>query len=111
VVKRVGEGRAREFFLTGERLTAQRALEAGLVNQAVQAEELDTAVDKMIKQILTSGPDAIGVCKDLLHNIANQNMDQAEKYTAEVIANLRKSPEGQEGMDAFLNKRKPNWVE
>ncbi|NIP42113.1 MAG: enoyl-CoA hydratase/isomerase family protein [candidate division Zixibacteria bacterium] len=111
VVKRVGEGRAREFFLTGERLTAQRALEAGLVNQAVQAEELDTAVDKMIKQILTSGPDAIGVCKDLLHNIANQNMDEAEKYTAEVIANLRKSPEGQEGMDAFLNKRKPNWVE
>ena len=111
VVKRVGEGRAREFFLTGERLTAQRALEAGLVNQAVQAEELDTAVDKMIKQILTSGPDAIGVCKDLLHNIANQNMDQAEKYTAEVIANLRKSPEGQEGMDAFLNKRKPKWVE
>jgi methylglutaconyl-CoA hydratase len=38
-------------------------------------------------------------------------MDQAEKYTAEVIANLRKSPEGQEGMDAFLNKRKPKWVE
>ncbi len=111
VVKRVGEGRAREFFLTGERLTAQRALDAGLVNQAVKADELDTAVDKMVKQILTSGPDAIGVCKDLLHNIANQNMDEAEKYTAEVIANLRKSPEGQEGMDAFLNKRKPNWVE
>ncbi|HER00359.1 MAG TPA: enoyl-CoA hydratase/isomerase family protein [candidate division Zixibacteria bacterium] len=111
VVKRVGEGRAREFFLTGERLTAQRALDSGLVNQAVPAEELDTAVDKMIKQILTSGPDAIGVCKSLLHNIANQNMDEAEKYTAEVIANLRKSPEGQEGMDAFLNKRKPNWVE
>ena len=111
VVKRVGEGRAREFFLTGERLTAQRALDAGLVNQAVKADELDTAVDKMVKQILTSGPDAIGVCKDLLHNIANQNMDEAEKYTAEVIANLRKSPEGQEGMDAFLNKRKPKWVE
>jgi len=111
VVKRVGEGRAREFFLTGERLTTARALEAGLVNQSVPPDELDSAVDKMIKQILTSGPDAIGVCKELLHNIANQNMDEAEKYTAEVIANLRKSPEGQEGMDAFLNKRKPKWVE
>jgi methylglutaconyl-CoA hydratase len=82
-----------------------------LINRAVKPEELDNAVDEMIKQIITSGPDALAVCKALLHNIADQNMDDAEKYTAEVIANLRKSPEGQEGMDAFLNKRKPNWVE
>jgi methylglutaconyl-CoA hydratase len=111
VVKRVGEGKAREFFLTGERLTAQRALEAGLINSMVPADKLDEEVDLMVKQILSSGPDAIAVCKSLLHNIADRNMDDNEKYTAEVIANLRKSPEGQEGMDAFLNKRKPNWVE
>jgi len=111
VVKRVGEGRAREFFLTGERLTAQRALDSGLVNRMVPADKLDSEVDDMIKQILSSGPNAIGVCKELLHQIADQNLDKVEKYTAEIIANLRKSPEGQEGMDAFLNKRKPNWVE
>ncbi|MBD3382675.1 MAG: enoyl-CoA hydratase/isomerase family protein [candidate division Zixibacteria bacterium] len=111
VVKRVGEGRAREFFLTGERLTALRANEAGLVNRVVENDKLDSEVEAIVGQILTSGPDALAVCKTLLHKIADQNMDEAEKYTAEVIADLRKSPEGQEGMDAFLNKRKPNWVE
>jgi methylglutaconyl-CoA hydratase len=111
VVKRVGEGKAREFFLTGERLTAQRALDAGLINRMVPLDRLDEEVDSMVKQILSSGPDAIAVCKALLHNIADRNLDDNEKYTAEVIANLRKSPEGQEGMDAFLSKRKPNWVE
>ena len=111
VVKRVGEGRAREFFLTGERLTSARALEAGLINRSVAPDQLEAEVDKMVQQILSSGPDAIGVCKELLHRIADMDMDACEKYTAEVIANLRKSPEGQEGMDAFLNKRKPKWVE
>jgi methylglutaconyl-CoA hydratase len=86
-------------------------LDAGLINSMVPLDKLDDAVDAMVKQILSSGPEAIAVCKSLLHNIADRDMDDNEKYTAEVIANLRKSPEGQEGMDAFLNKRKPNWVE
>ncbi len=111
VVKRVGEGRAREFFLTGERMKAGKALNAGLVNQVVEPENLDDAVDAMIKQIVSSGPEAIKCCKTLLGTIAEQNMQDAKVYTARVIADLRKSGEGQEGMDAFLNKRKPNWVE
>jgi len=111
VVKRVGEGRAREFFLTGERLTAQRALGSGLVNRMVPDDQLDTEVDAMVKQLLSSGPDALAMCKELLATIADQNIGEFERYTAEVIATLRKSDEGQEGMDAFLNKRKPNWVE
>jgi len=110
VVKRVGEGKAREFFLTGERLTAQRALDSGLINHMVEPDELDSAVDKMIGQILSSGPEAIKCCKELLASIADQNMADAKVHTARVIAELRKSDEGQEGMDAFLNKRKPNWV-
>ncbi len=111
VVKRVGEGRAREFFLTGERLTAQRALDSGLVNRMVPDDKLDDEVEAMVKQLLSSGPDALAMCKELLATIADQNIGEFEKYTAEVIATLRKSDEGQEGMDAFLNKRKPNWVE
>jgi len=110
VVKRVGEGKAREFFLTGERLTAQQALESGLVNRVAEPEMLDDEVDKMVNQILSSGPDALKCCKELLPAIAEQNMQDAKVHTAKVIANLRKSDEGQEGMDAFLNKRKPNWV-
>lgn len=111
VVKRVGEGRAREFFLTGERLTAQRALDSGLVNRMVPDDKLDDEVEAMVKQLLSSGPDALAMCKELLATIADQNIGEFERYTAEVIATLRKSDEGQEGMDAFLNKRKPNWVE
>ncbi len=110
VIKRVGEGRAREFFLTGDRLSAERALEAGLVNRAVPDDLLDATVTGIVQQLLSSGPEAIKVCKSLLQNVPEQTVDEFKEYTARVIADLRQSPEGQEGMDAFLNKRKPNWV-
>ena len=110
VVRRVGEGPTREFFLTGERLSAEQAYRAGLVNRIAEPDQLDNVVDEMIQQILTSGPDALTCCKDLLAAIAEQDLQEAKVHTAKVIANLRKSDEGQEGMDAFLNKRKPNWV-
>ena len=84
---------------------------SGLVNRCVPDETLDEEVERLIAQIISSGPDSIVVCKDLLNQISDMNMDKAEPFTAEVIANLRKSNEGQEGMDAFLNKRKPNWIE
>jgi len=111
VIKRVGEGKAREFFLSGERLTAERALQAGLVNHVVPDGQLDEAVDKTIKQLLSSGPSALEVCKELLQSVPGQTVDEYKKYTAEVIARLRLSDEAQEGIDAFLNKRKPKWAE
>ena len=110
VIKRVGEGRAREFFLTGERLTAERALEAGLVNRVVPDELLDATVIGLVDSLMSSGPEAIKVCKDLLQTVPYQNVEEFKEYTARVIADLRQSREGQEGMDAFLNKRKPSWV-
>jgi len=110
VIKRVGEGKAREFFLSGERLSSQRALDAGLVNHVVADDQLDDAVPKMIRQLLSSGPAALGVCKELLRTVPGQDVDEYKKYTAEVIAKLRLSDEAQEGMEAFLGKRKPNWV-
>ncbi len=110
VIKRVGEGRAREFFLTGERLTAERALTAGLVNRAVPDDLLDATVNGLVQSLLSSGPEAIKVCKQLLQTVPQQSVDDFKEYTARVIADLRQSPEGQEGMDAFLSKRKPNWV-
>jgi methylglutaconyl-CoA hydratase len=111
VIKRVGEGKAREFFLTGERLTSDRALGAGLVNRAVPDEMLDATVNGLVESLLSSGPEAIRVCKELLQTVPALTVDDFKEYTARVIAELRQSPEGQEGMDAFLNKRKPKWVE
>lgn len=110
VIRKCGEGKTREFFLTGERLTAQRAIEAGLINQIVSPEELDTAVNNLIAQLLSSSPNAIAMCKDSLEKVPDMSFDEIKKYTAETIASLRISEEGQEGMNAFLEKRKPKWV-
>jgi len=109
VLKKCGEGRCREFFLTGERLTAEKACNAGLLNAVVPLEELDAAVDALVKQLISSGPEAMTKCKELLRKVAEMPFDKAKEYTAEVIAQLRISDEGQEGMAAFLEKRRPRW--
>ncbi len=109
VVKKVGEGACREFFLTGERLTAEKAMKYGLVNQVVPPEQLDETVRKLTGQLLSSGPSALATCKKLLQKVPQMSLEDAKTYTAEVIASLRVSKEGQEGMISFLEKRKPKW--
>ena len=109
VLKKCGEGRCREFFLTGERLTAARAHAAGLVNAVVPLEEIDAYIDNIVTLLIASGPEAITKCKELLRNVSEMTLEHAKQYTAEVIAQLRISREGQEGMNAFLEKRKPKW--
>ncbi|HEX7401489.1 MAG TPA: enoyl-CoA hydratase/isomerase family protein, partial [candidate division Zixibacteria bacterium] len=109
VIRKVGEGRCREFFLTGERLTANRALDLGLVNQVVPLESLDQAVGEKVNQLISSGPKAIAMCKELLKKVPGMSFDEAKTYTADMIASMRIGDEGQEGMNAFLEKRKPKW--
>ncbi len=109
VIRRMGESKAKEFFLTGQTLDAGKALQAGLVNEVVPLKALDGAVDERIKQLVSSGPEALKWCKELLEKVPSMNFDLATDYTAEVIAKLRISDEGQEGMNAFLEKRKPKW--
>jgi methylglutaconyl-CoA hydratase len=110
VIRKVGEGRCREFFLTGERLSANRALELGLVNQVVPLENLDQAVEEKAKQLISSGPKAIAMCKELLKKVPGMSFNEAKTYTADMIASMRIGDEGQEGMNAFLEKRKPKWT-
>ena len=111
VLRRIGESEARRYFLTGERIDARRALEIGLANIAVAAENLDEKVDEMIGQLLSSGPEALASSKELLRRVPGMSFEEAKRYTAEMIAGLRLSAEGQEGMAAFLEKRKPKWTE
>ena len=110
LLKRMGEKNLREFFLTGERFTAARAAEMGLVNAVVPADQLEAAVDAKIKMILTGGPAALAAAKSLIREIGQRSLDENGPYTAEEIARLRMSNEGQEGMNAFLSKRKPRWI-
>jgi len=111
VLKRMGEKNCREYFITGERLTAEKAKGTGLVNQVTEFENLDKVVDSYVQKILTSGPNAISVSKELVEKVPAMSIDDAKAYTAEVIAKLRVSEEGQEGMNAFFEKRKPAWAD
>lgn len=111
VIRRMGDKNCREYFLTGERLTAEKALAAGLANQVVPEDKLDEAVQKRIEQLLSSGPEALAWCKQLLEKAPAISEIEVGKYTAEVIARLRMSDEAQEGMRAFFEKRKPKWIE
>ena len=109
VLRRIGESRARQYVLTGERFDARRAEEIGLVNIAVGPEELDPKVDEIIASLLSSGPEAIAKAKELLSRVPGMDLSEAKRYTAEMIAGLRVSAEAQEGMAAFLEKRRPKW--
>jgi len=109
VLRRASEGRCREYFLTGERLTGRKAAEVGLVQRAVPEERLDEAVDEIVGRLLSSGPEAIASCKELIGRVAGKQPADVRRYTVELIAKLRVSDEGQEGMNAFLEKRKTAW--
>jgi methylglutaconyl-CoA hydratase len=110
VIKKMGEGKARELFITGERMNAERAFEVGLVNKVVDDDLLDDEVNMLINSILSSGPEAVAMAKRLVSTVPMMSPGQFKPFTAEMIARLRISDEGQEGMDAFLTKRKPSWV-
>lgn len=114
VFRRIGEPNARRYFLSGERFGTQRALDIGLIQQSVTADQLDETVEQVIGQLLLSGPLAVAECKQLAFEVAGHNKQSQlsiDEYTAGLIARLRVSAEGQEGLVAFLEKRKPAWVE
>jgi methylglutaconyl-CoA hydratase len=111
VLRRIGESRARQYFLTGERFDARRAEEIGLVNAAVAPEALDARVEAVVSSLLSSGPEALARAKELITRVPGMGFEEAGRYTAEMIADLRTSAEAQEGMAAFLEKRKPKWSE
>ena len=110
VIRKAGPGKAREFFLTGERMTAQRALEAGFVNKVVPADQLDAAVEELVDRLLTSGPKAMAYAKELIDRVPGMNWEEAKRFTADMISRIRVGAEGQEGCAAFLQKRKPGWA-
>lgn len=113
VIRRIGEGNARRFFVSGERFSSNTAKEIGLVQQIVSTEQLDDAVEDMVVQLLKGGPSAVTHCKRLVFEITGHDADlqmTQDEYTARLIARLRVSSEGQEGLAAFLEKRKPGWV-
>lgn len=110
VLAKIGESAVRELFLTGERFEAVKAHEIGLVRAAVPDADLDTAVAGRVAELLQAGPRAIAEAKALIREVAFRRVEDVQRYTVERIAEIRVSPEGQEGLRAFLAKRKPDWA-
>jgi methylglutaconyl-CoA hydratase len=110
VVRKIGVSAARELFLTGERFDAGRAAAIGLVRAAVPEADLDRAVEARVQELLQAGPRAVAEAKALIREVAYRRVEDVQRYTVERIADLRVTREGQEGMRAFLEKRKPSWL-
>ncbi|MGK7296745.1 MAG: enoyl-CoA hydratase-related protein [Candidatus Wenzhouxiangella sp. M2_3B_020] len=113
VIARIGQANARRYMLTGERFDARRALAIGLVHECCEREELDEHYQSVVDGILAGGPTAVSECKQLVRRIArfDGTASELDGLTAEWIARLRVSPEGQEGLHAFLGKRRPAWTD
>jgi methylglutaconyl-CoA hydratase len=107
---KIGISAARELFLTGERFGADRAVQIGLAHRVVEAADLDRTVNQYVQELLSSGPRAITAAKELISKIAGRDPASLSELTSQTIARHRVSEEGQEGMRAFLDKRKPDWA-
>ena len=112
VIAAIGERQARRYFITGEEIDAAEARRIGLVHEIVEEDALNSTVGAMLAQLYSSGPQAMAAAKKLLPLSAHAGIDKKIlDETARRIAAIRATAEGQEGLTAFLEKRKPDWVE
>lgn len=111
VVAAIGSRAARRYFLTAERFDAAQAFRLGLIHELAEDErQMDEIIAKLVGTLLANGPEAVAASKDLIRAVARHPVDDnLRDETARRIAERRASPEGQEGLSAFLEKRKPSW--
>ncbi len=111
VIKAMGEQAARRYFVTAERFSAQQAKAMGLVHELVAPDDLDTTVASVVQAVVANGPAAARACKQLVQDVAGLALTaELRDNTARRIADIRASAEGREGIQAFLNKRPPSWI-
>ncbi len=109
VVRKTGYSHARALFLAGERFDAEKAREIGLVHEVVPERDLDSAVERIVAQLLQGGPAAQAAIKELLRQVEATEPMEALGIMTQLIAELRVGEEGQEGLGAFLERREPFW--
>ena len=109
IIKRIGEFGAKELMITGKRFKGPEALKWKLVNNSIPEKELEYRLEQLIEEIKRNGPKAVRATKKLIHSIIDDEIYKLLEYTGDLIAELRASEEGQEGMAAFLDKRKAKW--
>jgi methylglutaconyl-CoA hydratase len=111
VVRRIGEAKAKELMLTARMFTGEYAASIDLVSISVDDEnKLEQELQEIIKQLLANNSNALRKTKEMISQLYSlSDLDRVKHYTAELLALARVSSDGQEGMAAFLEKRKPNW--
>ncbi len=112
VIRAMGEQAARRYFITAERFSAQQALAMGFVHEVCGAEALDAKVDELVATLVANGPLATRACKRLVQDVAGVPLTAGLRAeTARRIADIRASDEGREGVQSFLQKRPPAWLD
>jgi methylglutaconyl-CoA hydratase len=109
LLKRIGEKTCRELFLTARFFTPVEAKEYGLLNDVVTNENLNSSMKNLINKLLSNSPNALASCKKLLAKLPDEDLPKSKISTANLLAHMRSSNEAQEGINAFFEKRKPNW--
>ena len=110
VLEKISLSEAKRYFLTGERFDANEAKRIGLISETADSiENLDRKINDWVQNILSGGKEAIKICKKMIQEISSMNLNESLELTAKQIAKLRVGKEAQEGMQAFLEKRAPNW--
>lgn len=110
VLAKIGASNARALFLTGERFDAKRAQSIGLAHEVVIADTLEVCLERVVNEVLSAGPAAVAAAKALIPRVRAASYDDSRELTAQAIAQIRTTPEGQEGLRAFLERRKAAWV-
>ena len=111
VIRAMGTRAAQRYFLTAERFSAAEAHRIGFVHEVVSADQLDAKVDELTQALVSASPNAVRACKMLVNEVAGRDIDATLiARTVEGIADIRSSSEGKEGVQSFLQKRKPSWL-
>ena len=112
VVAAIGERHARRYFLSGEEFDSAEAYRTGLLHNVVELDQLNAAISDLLADLYCGGPKAIVAAKQQISKVAHADIsDTVVEDTAHIIANIRATPEAQEGLGAFLEKRKASWIE
>ena len=110
LLRKISVGEARRYFLTAEKFSANEALRIGLISKVVKDEaELDSVIKELTNNINQNGPEATSICKKMIFEVSDLNINEAITFTTKAIADRRAGKEGQEGMKSFFEKRKPEW--
>ena len=111
VIRAMGARAAHRYFLTAERFSAAEALRIGFVHEVVATDALDAKVAELSTALVNAGPEAVKLCKKLVQDVAGKDINpELVQMTVASIADVRVSAEGREGLQSFLQKRKPNWL-